>query len=73
MNSCVNFFAVSLASCTNMYVVRRHEKTTGVSVNDPEVGQDYGKSKTAAGIGINLSCSTRVIWNVPIFFTAPAC
>ena len=63
----INYCAVTIATSTNVGVMRMKELETGVTVKD-EKGTSYGMSKVAAGEGIFSCIKSRAAFNVPIFF-----
>lgn len=51
-NAVVNYSAICISSSLNVYFIRSGEMKTGVNVHDPDTMEVIGKSKAAAGMGI---------------------
>ena len=63
----INYCAVTIATSTNVGVMRMKELETGVTVKD-EKGNSYGMSQEAAHEGIFSCIKSRAAFNIPIFF-----
>ena len=70
-NALVNWGAVGFSTSLNVYFMRKSEMDKGINVVNPKTGEKVGVSKKAAEQAITQTITTRWIYLVPIFFTAP--
>ena len=67
-NALLNYIAGALAGARNLILMRYKELKTGISVQDKDGKQDFGKSKICARKAIFLTALSRVVLPVPVLF-----